>query len=36
MTRAEAERFTAALYDIIEREFWGARTGEPQRIRCQH
>ena len=29
MTRAEAERFTAALYDVIEREFWGARTGEP-------
>jgi hypothetical protein len=24
MTRPEAERFTAALYDLIEREFWGA------------
>jgi hypothetical protein len=23
MTRAEAERFTAALYAVIEREFWG-------------
>jgi hypothetical protein len=23
MTRAEAERFTAALYGIIERNFWG-------------
>ena len=23
MTRAEAERFTAALYGIIERDFWG-------------
>ena len=33
MTRAEAERFTAALYGIIEREFWGARTGEAERSR---
>jgi hypothetical protein len=23
MTRAEAERFTAALYGIIQRQFWG-------------
>jgi hypothetical protein len=26
MTRAEAERFTAALYRIITRDFWGAHT----------
>ena len=24
MTQSEAERFTAALYEIVERDFWGA------------
>jgi len=27
MTRAEAERYTAALYAVIQRDFWGAHTG---------
>ena len=26
MTRAEAERYTVALYGVIERDFWGPRT----------
>jgi len=26
MTRAEAERYTAALYGVIQRDFWGPRT----------
>jgi hypothetical protein len=26
MTRAEGERFTAALYGVIQQEFWGARA----------
>ena len=28
MTRAEAERFTAALYGIIQREFWGPNASQ--------
>jgi hypothetical protein len=27
MTRAEAERYTVALYAVIQRDFWGAHTG---------
>jgi len=27
-TRAEGERFTAALYEIIQREFWGPEAGK--------
>jgi len=27
MTRADGERFTAALYRIIERDFWGPAAG---------
>jgi hypothetical protein len=27
MTRSEGERFTAALFGIVERNFWGAHTG---------
>jgi hypothetical protein len=27
MTRAEAERYTGALYGVIQRDFWGPRTG---------
>jgi hypothetical protein len=27
MTRAEAERYTVALYGVIQRDFWGARVG---------
>ena len=26
MTRAEAERYTAALYEVVQRDFWGRRT----------
>jgi hypothetical protein len=26
MTRAEAERYTVALYGVIQRDFWGPRT----------
>ena len=27
MTRAEAERYTAALYGVIQRDFWGPHSG---------
>lgn len=27
MTRAEAERYTVALYGVIQRDFWGAQAG---------
>jgi hypothetical protein len=27
MTRADGERLTAALYEIIERDFWGPGAG---------
>jgi hypothetical protein len=30
MTRSEGERFTAALYAIIKRDFWSAGAGTPQ------
>ena len=29
MTRAEAERYTAALYGVIQRDFWGPRAVAP-------
>ena len=30
LTRAEAEQFTAALYQIIQQDFWGPQAAEPK------
>jgi len=29
MARADGERFTAALVNVIERDFWGQRAAAP-------
>jgi hypothetical protein len=36
MTRADGERFTAALYGIIERDFWGPHAPAPALNTAMH